>query len=138
MITALVATLAVARAQGLTGTWKYQAFDPKSHLVAEGRLTFQPDPKHGSNFYWGTKAIHQVRSFETAGPHETIGGKGTPQTALGQLNGDQVSIDLNAGYADNNILLKGKLTGNSIKGTWGHSTIAGIRERGTFTLIRTK
>ena len=134
MITTLLATLAITRTQGLSGTWKYQAFDPKLHLIASGKITLQPELTPQPNMYTGKKSIKQFASESKVGPHAS-----DPQRVSGQLlDGSKVSIDLNSGMKDNNIWLSGKLTGNSIKGTWGHSTFAGVREKGTFTLIRAK
>jgi hypothetical protein len=55
---------------------------------------------------------------------------------VGQVQDRGVSIDLNPGVADNNVTLSGTPSDGSLSGRWQHSTFAGARETGTFTVGR--
>jgi hypothetical protein len=130
MITILLCYAAIKTSAGLTGTWKYRAFDAHQHLAAEGKIALHTNPPQGATAYAGTKSILQILPVSKVGPH---GGHGP---IVATLSGVSVSVNLNANMVDNNILLKGTLSGTHIVGTWGHSTIAGIRQKGAFTLAR--
>ncbi len=55
-------------------------------------------------------------------------------TYTGFVHDRRVSIDLNPGTNDNNITLSGAREGSTWTGQWSHSTFAGSRPKGTFTL----
>jgi hypothetical protein len=48
--------------------------------------------------------------------------------------GGGISIDLNPGAADNNVILSGKREEGGLKGQWYHSTFVGRRGMGSFTV----
>lgn len=50
----------------------------------------------------------------------------------GNVHANEVVIDLNPGIADNNIILKGTISGRSLGGNWYKTSIAGAKEMGTF------
>lgn len=54
----------------------------------------------------------------------------------GRLTEAGAHIDLNPGYADNNVILLAAPAGNGFAGTWEWSTFAGPRSRGRFSAVR--
>ena len=56
-------------------------------------------------------------------------------TYRGSVGGDgNISIDLNPGTADNNVILSSSKADAGLKGQWYHSTFVGRRAKGSFTL----
>ena len=60
-----------------------------------------------------------------------------PQVGDGQLSGSEdengVQLNLNPGMMDNNVFLHAVVDGNTVRGGWTWSTIAGPRTEGRFT-----
>jgi hypothetical protein len=50
----------------------------------------------------------------------------------GSFDGTVISIDLNPGFADNNVFLSGTFQGTTLRGEWNFSGIAGPVSQGTF------
>ncbi len=63
-----------------------------------------------------------------------------PQTGDGVLAGSVVdttlSLNLNPGWVDNNVLLSGKLTADAYRGRWAWVTFAGVSSEGAFEAVR--
>ena len=57
-------------------------------------------------------------------------------TLRGMIHADQVLIELNPDYADNNVSLSGTMTDNRISGIWMWTTFAGPTNQGTFNAVR--
>lgn len=57
-------------------------------------------------------------------------------TLAGLVQGDQVFINLNPDYADNNVSLSGTMTENRISGIWMWTTFTGPTNQGTFEAER--
>ena len=106
------------------GTYRYSAAEDGGGLVITGRITLSAQ----TNPLTGTWSLRQAG--EAKGP---IG----PQIGEGQLRGDvsgsQLWGDLNPGWADNNVFLDGRLTGNTWTGLWSYSTFFGAVNGGPFT-----
>ncbi|MDB5173604.1 MAG: hypothetical protein JWN51_2377 [Phycisphaerales bacterium] len=45
-----------------------------------------------------------------------------------------MSIDLNPGVADNNVILKGNIQERKFSGSWMHASVAGAKPMGAFQL----
>ena len=61
-------------------------------------------------------------------------------TANGKYSGivheQGVSIDLNPGVSDNNVVLSGSAINGSLSGNWHHATFVGSKPMGSFTITR--
>jgi hypothetical protein len=59
-------------------------------------------------------------------------------TTSGKYSADvhdqRISIDLNPGWADNNVVLSGSVSNGSLSGKWYRATFSGGKEMGTFTV----
>jgi hypothetical protein len=51
---------------------------------------------------------------------------------VGTINNMKMQINLNPGFADNNMFLFGDFDGRTIKGQWFHSSFVGTDNKGTF------
>ncbi len=79
-----------------------------------------------------------IWAFEKYGPADEIG----PQIGTGRLEGyledKTFHINLHPGWADNNVLLTGKIENETIFGTWSWVTFVGSRTEGPFEAIAEK
>ncbi len=110
-----------------TGTYRYSGYEDGGGLVITGRITLstQTNPVTGR---W---------SLQLAGePNGPVG----PQVGAGQLRGSlagpRLSVDLNPGWADNNVFLDGQLAGNTWTGRWSYSTFGGTVNGGPFDAVK--
>lgn len=78
----------------------------------------------------GTWAFQGVSSVDRVGPQVGSG------TLAGELTGSKLSIDLNPGWRDNNVILIGSAQGEKIVGTWSWITFAGPTSNGTFEAVK--
>jgi len=106
------------------GTYRYSGYEDGGGLVITGRITLSAQ----------TNPVSGTWSLRQAG--DAIGPIG-PQVGEGQLrgilSGSQLGVDLNPGWADNNVGLNGRLTGNAWTGSWSYSTFGGAINGGPFT-----
>ncbi len=108
--------------------FKYTAYDSAGTRIVEGWFTLVFKDAATVEGEWNFKAI---------GDPQNIG----PQMGEGELIGwlqddNEIVIDLNPGWADNNVVLHGPYSLNEISGTWVWSTIAGATNQGTFTAVK--
>jgi hypothetical protein len=70
--------------------------------------------------------------FQKIGEPQQIG----PQVGRGELRGvvdaERISIDLNPDYRDNNVILNGVVSGDTISGSWMYVGFPGPINSGTF------
>lgn len=92
---------------------KITMLDSASSVYAEGEIT-----------------IHQVGETELKGNWKF--NSGVSGELVGIIENNQVHINLNPNYVDNNTFLDGYFYGKKIEGTWSFSGIQGIIEQGTF------
>ncbi len=107
--------------------YQYIAYYGKSlRVCAEGTIDLTIDTDSTINGTWSIKAKDGFTQNE-------IG----PQVGSGQLSGsiknDQLYVNLNPGWTDNNVSLNGHY-GSEIRGGWYWSTISGARSSGSFIL----
>jgi hypothetical protein len=108
---------------GLAGTYEYEAMDSSGNSVVSGTITILINEDSTVTGEW---------SF--TGDRNDIG----PQIGSGILSGTilpdgTISIDLNPGSADNNVVLEWNQGDGSIDtGIWTWSTISGPASEGTF------
>ena len=103
--------------------------DRAGNIVATGTLSLpNPLPAVGQSFDGRWELRWSTNSFPA---DSTKSGKYS-----GEVQETGVSIDLNPGVADSNVLLNGSVINGSLSGRWSHSTIAGGEDLGAFTVTR--
>jgi len=110
-----------------SGRYEYKAYDSSGNLVVFGWLFIHTDNPPNINGTW---------SLEGIAPLNEIG----PQTGSGELQGryenDEISINLNPQYIDNNVCLSGSVEGESIIGLWQRISYSGVTNEGTFSAVK--
>jgi len=127
----MLATLASALLLGgpnLAGTWSLNVFGADKKPVMAGKLVLQRAFSKFAPRFTGKKQLTLAKWVKGRG-HD----KGSIEAVL---KGNKVHIDLDLDLYDDNYVLDGVLSGASVTGTWYHATIAGARERGSFTMSR--
>jgi hypothetical protein len=133
----------------LVGKWRYVAWNEAGKVIYQGTMQFRKaeKAKWPGNLrlqfsYVGTRRVRGVHP-ELYGPHDEwehsrreTGKARQPDLAGATLEGRRFRADLNAGYADTNIILNGTLHSGRIDGKWGWSTFRGYAAQGKFALIR--
>lgn len=104
--------------------------DQAGHTLATGQIDLPGQlPAMGETFTGPWHLRSASKDFPTAAP-------------AGQYRGESLApefrINLNPTFADNNLILSGAWTDQQIMGVWSHTTFAGPREGGTFTIERGK
>ncbi|HSE42657.1 MAG TPA: hypothetical protein VLH08_17950 [Acidobacteriota bacterium] len=107
----------------LTGTYRYTAFESGIPVVG-GLLHLDEVNTTRVSGRWEFAPIGS--SNVEVGPQIGSG------TLVGSFDGNLLSIDLNPGFADNNVFLSGTFQGNTLRGEWSFSGIAGPVSQGTF------
>jgi hypothetical protein len=108
----------------IAGLYRYTAYNAGDSVVVVGTITLN---NSDSTRLTGRWALIAVNGSVDVGP----------QTGTGTLSGSTaagVSIDLNPGWADNNVFLDGAFAGGVITGTWRWSTFAGVAAEGRFEM----
>jgi hypothetical protein len=105
------------------GSYRYEGYDSKGNSIVVGTMSFS---------FVDSVSIRGEWALEKNGPSDNIG----PQIGAGQLTGrvdDQVvSINLNPGWVDNNVVLQGSFENERLRGKWSWITFAGPTTEGTF------
>lgn len=114
----------------LNGSFAYSAFDATGQPLLVGSLTIEAAPDSTLS---GTWSIHWAPGADTTA---TIGPQVGTGTLAGRSGSDGVFVDLNPGWADNNVFLMGGAAPGILAGEWQHSTILGPVAQGRFTLRR--
>lgn len=111
--------------------------------------------KHGGNLVFRDQAGKIVASGDLDWPRKpgsSIDGdwrmrfaeEGFPKLAEdkgkfhAEIEAKNVTIDLDPGTNDNNLVLRGLLGDDRITGDWSHNTFAGPREKGKFVWIKNR
>ena len=109
------------------GGYVYSAFDSNSAPIARG---------------WFTIVLSDTGTVSGEWHIQSIANRGDigPQSGDGQLTGalfdTTLHVNLNPGWADNNVLLTGRFDTASYHGSWVWATIVGISNRGTFEAVK--
>jgi len=106
------------------GAYAYSGFDESGALVIQGWLTLDT---HDPARVTGAWHLEPVGNVANLGPQTGDG------RLAGQANGNVVVVDLNPGFADNNVVLDGRLGDGTYDGRWTYSGLAGPINSGTFT-----
>ena len=108
-------------------TYTYRAYTSAGILAVAGTLTMAATD---SARIAGTWVLQGISSLDSVGPQLGTG------TLAGQLTGSKLSLDLNPGWRDNNVVLIGSIEREKIAGTWTWITFAGPRTSGSFEAVR--
>lgn len=109
-----------------SGIYQYKALDPKHQVVVTGTLTMRIDD---AGLVQGEWALEKQGSFEKTGPQIGAG------TLEGSIQNNDIQINLNPGWADNNVLLSGRFERGAWVGTWSWVTFAGPTSGGSFEAV---
>ncbi|MBF8294515.1 MAG: hypothetical protein HW389_1060 [Bacteroidetes bacterium] len=112
---------------GFPVNYNYQGFDAKGLLVVAGTMSLTATD---------TTSVRGTWAFEGISLIDKIG----PQVGSGRLVGNiqqtTISINLNPGWVDNNVLLLGTIESHRITGRWTWVTFAGPTTEGRFEAVR--
>jgi hypothetical protein len=114
---------AITNHEPTPGVYLYKASDPDTRVVVTGALTIAIDDKGAVSGEW---AFEKIGSFEETGPQTGTG------TLGGSIHNNEMLINLNPGWADNNVLLSGRWERGAWRGTWSWVTFVGPTSGGTF------
>jgi hypothetical protein len=112
---------------GVPDKYLYKAYNSKGDLAVSGTMTlWVPD----TTSVTGTWSCVAVLPSEKVGPQVGTGG------LTGTIQKSSISINLNPGWADNNVFLLGTVSSDRITGRWMWSTLIGPTAEGTFQAMR--
>ncbi len=112
------------------GTWDFKAFDRQDVLVVTGRLFLvsQTNPPIG-----GTRNLSWTGNATTAWNFMVQVGIGP---VGGDLHGNDLFLDLNLGWFDDNYYLRGSMLGGYAAGSWNYSSFVGESVEGRFVAVK--
>jgi hypothetical protein len=108
-------------------TYSYRGYNSKGALVVVGSVTLAVT---GGSILGGTWALECIVPGENVGPQTGSG------TLAGTIQGAKANLDLNPGWADNNVFLSGTFETDRFIGSWTWSTFAGPTSAGTFEAVK--
>jgi hypothetical protein len=108
----------------IAGRYQYTAYNAGDTAVVIGSVIIN---NRDSTLLTGNWTLAGINGATDVGPQ--IGGG-----ALGGSTASGVSINLNPGWADNNVILHGAFTGNEITGTWSWISFVGVTAEGRFVM----
>jgi hypothetical protein len=114
---------------GPPASYSYSAFNSKGQLVVVGSMTVA---MMDSRIVSGTWRLECVAQCENVGPQTGTG------TLRGSIQESTVTINLNPGWADNNVFLSGSFDKDRFSGTWMWSTFVGPTSEGTFEALKSQ
>jgi hypothetical protein len=121
--------VAAPRLEDLDGAFEYRAFDADGQLLLVGSVTLEV---RGDSSITGTWEIGWAPGADrttVVGPQVGTG------TLAGSVGAEHTWIDLNPGWADNNVfLLASTADHGALAGQWQHSTFIGPVAEGRFEL----
>ena len=110
-----------------TGVYEYTSYDGKGVAIVGGWFTM---------ILSDTGAVSGEWHFRAIGTPQNIG----PQTGDGNLVGgidkEQVWVELNPQFRDNNLQLHGRIDRSRFSGTWAWISFVGVTNQGTFEAKR--
>ena len=105
------------------GSYAYFGYDTTSTLITKGWFKIE---NIDSNEITGIWHFEQIGNSGNFGPQDGEG------DLIGTLTDTSIYINLQPNFADNNILLLGKVDKKYIYGEWQWATFAGVSNRGNF------
>lgn len=110
-------------------TYEYRGYTSGGTLGVSGSMTIAGSDSNG---IVGTWVLEGVGSVDRLGPQIGAG------ILEGTLTDSRITIDLNPGWRDNNVILHGSIQNDRISGTWLWVTFAGPTSTGSFEAVRKK
>jgi len=108
----------------LIGVYQYTGYDSTGSPLITGTLTFVCRETTSVS---GTWALNGPAGY---GPQVGMG------TFVGEIHGNVVGLNLNPGWADNNVVLNGEMENGTYAGRWEWITFAGVTYTGNFTAVK--
>jgi hypothetical protein len=105
------------------GSYAYFGYDTTSTLIAKGWFKIENEE---SGEIIGKWHLEKTDNFKNYGPQDGEG------DFIGTLNDTSISINLHPDFADNNIILLGKIDKKYIYGKWQWITFIGVTNWGNF------
>jgi hypothetical protein len=129
VILGIVSSVCALAADQVATNYLYKGFDTNGTLLVEGNLTFNLVATNEVRGRWNLRAVIPDVS-------KTLG----PQTGSGAFNGHidgiNINLNLNPDWADNNVILDGRITATNISGAWGFYGFAGQISGGKFEAVK--
>jgi len=117
-------------AGGLAAPYQYTARGAAGGVLVTGELTLAVTDDSIVSGSWSTRWAPGADTTSEVGPQVGHG------TLAGTLHQGALLLDLTPGNADNNAVLQGTWSGNTITGAWTWITITGPRITGSFGAIK--
>lgn len=116
-------------ADQIKASYLYKGFDTNGNLVVEGVLNFSVS---ATNRVQGDWKLNEVKPIKVR--------KLGPQIGSGKLEGQiresKISLELNPGWDDNNVILNGQVTSTNMFGLWGYYGFPGKIVGGKFEAVK--
>jgi hypothetical protein len=116
LICGLLLTVCNVRAEEVTNTYSCRGFDSRSNLVVEGILNISVDTTNRVRGNWNLHNIELTPKIKSKVAHHVAWPVGSGKLE-GQIEKDEIAINLNPNVADGGLLLSGKMTATNILGT---------------------
>ena len=116
----------------VSGQFRYTGYDRQGTVVIRGTLDLNEDSGGLVNGRWNLQAVGNP---DRLGPQV---GQGDAQGNVTTSSGGaaELVLNLNPGWADNNVFVYGQVRGSRIEGDWQWSTLLGSVQSGTFVAER--
>lgn len=115
----------------LTGLFQYRAYDESGRALLVGTVTLAVATDSTLTGSWDIRWAPGADTTTIVGPQVGTG------TLAGRSGAEHGTIDLNPGWADNNVyLLMDQTDEGLLAGEWQHSTLLGPVAQGRFKLQR--
>lgn len=105
------------------GSYRYEGYDSKGNSIVVGVISIS---------FVDSVAVKGEWALEKNGPSDNIGPQIGAGLLTGMVDGRDVSINLNPGWVDNNVVLQGTFENDRLRGRWSWITFAGRTSEGTF------
>jgi hypothetical protein len=107
----------------------YKAYTSSGALAVVGTMTLA---KTDTVSVQGSWVLEGVAGVNGVGPQVGTG------TLRGRVEGSTISLNLNPGWVDNNVILAGTIESEKISGTWTWVTFSGPTSSGRFEATKSK
>jgi hypothetical protein len=114
---------------GAPTSYSYRAYNSKGLLVVTGTLSLAVT---------GNWTVSGTWTLECVAPGESVGPQTGSGTLIGSIEGAKLMVNLNPGWADNNVFLSGTFDNDRCSGTWMWSTFAGPTSEGRFEALKSR
>lgn len=114
---------------GLDPSYRYSARGANGDALVTGELILTVTDDSVVSGTWSTRWAFGADTTTEVGPQVGHG------TLAGTLRQGALLVDLTPSNADNNAVLQGTWSGDTVSGAWTWITISGPRTTGTFTAV---